>query len=118
MDVTQLAPNLFVAPQITEDDLLLLSREGFTDVVCNRPDEEHPESATSTTMADVAKDLGLAFHYLPITPGEPFAAEARALAKVVAQPGAKVFAYCRSGTRTSNAWSLAKATASQARPEG
>ena len=116
MDMTQLAPNLYVGAQIAEEDLGELARKGFTDVVCNRPDAEHPESAPSSSMADVAKGLGLAFHYLPITPGEPFVAEADALSKVVARPRAKVLAYCRSGTRASNAWSLAQANERVGRP--
>lgn len=117
MDMTQLSPKLFFGPQIAEEDFLLLSRERFTDVVCNRPDEEVPESAVSWKLAEVAKNLGVVFHYLPIKPGEPFATEAEALAKIVARPGAKVFAYCRSGTRASNAWSFAQETASTDRQE-
>lgn len=109
MEMTQLAPNLFVGAQISEDDLSELAVEGFTDVVCNRPDVEHPGSAPSSRMAEIAKGLGLSFHYHPITPGESFAEEASTLASVVAKPKAKVFAYCRSGTRSSNAWSLAQA---------
>jgi sulfide:quinone oxidoreductase len=109
MEIKQIAPNLFVGAQITEENLLALAREGFTDVVCNRPDAEHPESATSTTMAQIAKGLGIAFHYLPITPGEPFPEQSRRLARVVAKPSAKVFAYCRSGMRAANAWALAQA---------
>ena len=108
MEKTKLAPNLFVGPQISEADLADLAREGFTDVVCTRPDAEHPESAPWPSMADAASEFGLAFHYHPITPGEPFAAEAEALSKVVARPGAMVLAYCRSGTRATNAWSLAQ----------
>ena len=108
MEMTQLAPNLFVGAQITKDDLAALASEGFTDVVCNRPDAEHPGSAVSSKMAGIAKNLGLAFHYHPITPGEPFAEEADKLSAVVARPKAKVFAYCRSGMRASNAWALAK----------
>ncbi len=116
MDMTQIAPNLFVGAQIAEEDLEELALKGFTDVVCNRPDSEHPESSASSRMSDVAIGLGLAFHYLPITPGEPFAAEAEALSKVVARPGAKVLAYCRSGARASNAWSLAQANQAGDRP--
>lgn len=106
MHITQLAPNLFVGPQIAEDDLRVLSREGFTDVVCNRPDAEHPGTASSSSMADAAEGLGLAFHYLPITPGVPFTDAAEELATLVSRPGTKVLAYCRSGARSSNAWSL------------
>ena len=116
MDITQLAPNLFVGAQITEDDLAALASEGYTDVVCNRPDAEHPGSARSSKMAGIAKSLGLAFHYHPITPGEPFADEAEQLARVVEQPNAKVFAYCRSGMRATNAWSLAQSNRAGLRP--
>ena len=109
MNKTQLAANLFVGPQIAEDTLALLAAEGFTDVVCNRPDAEHPDDATSAKMAQVAKGLGIAFHYHPIVPGEPFAKAASSLAEVAAKPNAKVFAYCRSGMRASQAWALAGA---------
>lgn len=108
MEMTQLAPNLFVGAQIAEEDLAELADEGFTDVVCNRPDAEHPGSAMSSNMTEVAKGFGLAFHYHPIAPGEPFSEEADELAGIVAQPNAKVFAYCRSGMRATNAWSLAQ----------
>ncbi|KNG93896.1 hypothetical protein ATO11_10580 [Pseudaestuariivita atlantica] len=113
MDMIQIAPNLSVGPQITEDDLSDLAQAGFTDIVCNRPDEEHPEDTPSTQMAVTAEGLGMAFHYHPITPGEPFAEEAEKLARVVARPGAKVFAYCRSGARATNAWLLTQADAGQ-----
>ena len=108
MEIAQLAPNLFVGAQIAEEDLVALAREGFTDIVCNRPDAEHPETASSASMAQIAKGLGIAFHYLPIIPGEPFPEQARRLAAVVAEPAAKVFAYCRSGARAANAWALAQ----------
>ena len=116
MVMTQLAPNFFIGAQIAEGDLAELAVAGFTDVVCNRPDAEHPGSAVSSKMAEAAKGVGLAFHYLPITVGEPFAEEAEKLAGVIAQPGAKVFAYCRSGMRATNAWSLAQANRDGGRP--
>ena len=109
MEMTQLAPNLFGGAQIVEEDLAELADEGFTDVVCNRPDAEHPGSAVSSKMDEVAKGFGIEFHYHPIMPGQPFADEAEQLARVVEQPNSKVFAYCRSGMRATNAWSLAQA---------
>jgi sulfide:quinone oxidoreductase len=109
MDMTQLASNVFVGPQIAESDLTQLANAGFTDVVCNRPDAEHPNEAASTRMADLAKGLGLAFHYHPITPGQPFDSQASVLSRLASDPGAKVFAYCRSGARSSAAWARATA---------
>lgn len=105
--MTQLASNLFVAAQIAERDLATLAKEGFTDVVCNRPDEEHPEDPNAQAMADTAADLRMTFHYLPIRHGEPFQSQAQNLKELVAQPGSKVLAYCRSGARSANAWDFA-----------
>ena len=116
MEMTQLAPNFFVGAQIAEGDLAEFASEGFTDVVCNRPDAEHPGSAVSSKMDEVAKGLGIAFHYHPIMLGEPFADQAEQLAQVVEQPNAKVFAYCRSGMRATNAWSLAQTNRASRRP--
>ena len=109
MDMTQLAPNLFAGGQIARDDLEFLARKGFTDVVCNRPDAEHPEDPGFQAMAAFASDLGLSFHYLPIVPGEPFEEQARGLSRLVLRQGSKVFAYCRSGARTTSSWALAQA---------
>ena len=113
MKLTQLTPNLFVAPQIDEADLKALAREGFTDVVCNRPDAEHPYGPVSDILSVAAAAHGLTFHYQPITHGEPMDAQPDALAELVSRPKTKVLAYCRSGARSAKAWSLA---ASQSAP--
>jgi sulfide:quinone oxidoreductase len=60
-------------------------------------------------MAQSAETKGMEFHYLPITNGEPFEMQARQLADLTERPDAKVFAYCRSGTRAAKAWALAEA---------
>lgn len=106
MKMTQLSNALFVGPQIEVDDLEVLARDGFTDVICNRPDIEHPTGPVSRIMAERAKDLKLAFHYLPISPGEPCDKQADKLAQLVLKPDAKIFAYCRSGARSANAWAM------------
>jgi sulfide:quinone oxidoreductase len=108
MEMTQLAPNLFVAAQIARDDLAILARDGFTDVVCNRPDAEHPEDPDAAAMAETASGLQLRFHYQPIVHGEPFLTQAQALKALVAQPEKKVLAYCRSGARSTRSWDLAR----------
>lgn len=108
MDITDLSPSFSVGAQIGPEDVAALARRGFTDIVCNRPDAEHPDGPGSATIADAASRHGLTFHYLPITPGQPFDAEAQRLATVASRSGAKVFAYCRSGARASNAWALTR----------
>ena len=108
MEINPLSPNVSVGAQIGPEDLQAVAREGFTDVVCNRPDAEHPQDPDAATMKARASELGLTFHYLPITHGEPFDAQARHLAELMGRSGAKVFAYCRSGARSASAWALAR----------
>ena len=109
MEITQLTPNLAVGAQIRAEDLRTLADNGFTDIVCNRPDEEHPEDPPSPIMEEIATRLGMTFHYLPITPNALFDRQARRLVELTATPDAKVFAYCRSGARSTNAWAYAQA---------
>ena len=108
MHVTYMTPDFAVAPQICTQDLQWLAHEGFTDIVCNRPDAEHPEDAQSPELKVIAKGLGMRFHYLPIAPGEPFDVTAREIGRLTSRPGAKVLAYCRSGARSTAAWTLAQ----------
>jgi sulfide:quinone oxidoreductase len=108
MELTELAPNMSVGPQIGPDDLDELARRGFTDIVCNRPDEEHGVTSGSEALGARAETLGLAFHYLPIRHGHGFEAQAERMGEILRRPGTKMFAYCRSGARSSNAWALAQ----------
>lgn len=107
-DMTQLAPNVFVGPQIEPQDIALLAGDGFTDVICNRPDEEHPGGPVSGIMARAAVEHGIRFHYLPITHGEPMEPQAQALRRLIAKPGSRTFAYCRSGARSTGCWQIAR----------
>ncbi len=106
MDMIQISPNVFAAGQITEGEVAELADAGFTDLVCHRPDEEHPEGPVTAKIARMARTCGLNLHYFPIVPGEPFTEQAKGLAKVAAKSGSKVLAYCRSGGRAANAWHL------------
>ena len=108
MKISRLAPNLFAGAQIAPRDLNMLAEEGFTDIVCHRPDSEHADGPVSAKVSTAAERLGLRFHYQPITPGAPYATQAEALKRLTTRPGAKVFAYCRSGGRVAQAWTLAQ----------
>ena len=106
---TKITPRLSVGGQIGPNHLESLASEGFTDIVCNRPDAEIPGGPVSATIAKAAQALGLKFHYLPIIPGQAMVETAAVLGQIVSHPGSKVFAYCRSGARSASAWQMAKA---------
>lgn len=106
MEMIRLSPPVFASGQITPGDLAELAATGFTDVVCHRPDSEHPEGHTSAQIAQEARLHDLNLHYLPIVLGEPFAEQAAGLARVASTPASKVLVYCKSGALAARAWEL------------
>lgn len=109
MDIHTITQNYSVGPQIDAADLSALCDAGFTDVICNRPDVEVPPEQDSAVMRAAAEDAGLRFHVNPVTNGALTLAEIERQTDVANQAEGKVFAYCRSGTRSTVVWALGQA---------
>lgn len=106
MTPRHLTPDMAVAPQIEPDDFKALAEAGFTTVIANRPDSEVEPSHRSDVMAQRAAQAGLAYHYLPIVPGQLNPDQIRQFHEIVEASSGPVLAYCRSGTRSATAWAL------------
>jgi sulfide:quinone oxidoreductase len=102
-----------VGPQIAPADLAAIAAAGFRAVVCNRPDGEGPDQPTFREIADAAAAAGLEARYLPVVAGLVKDADAATFAAAFAALPKPVFAYCRSGTRSTTLWALAEAARSR-----
>ncbi|PXW23702.1 bifunctional protein tyrosine phosphatase family protein/NAD(P)/FAD-dependent oxidoreductase [Paraburkholderia caballeronis] len=103
------------ADQITPDDLPALAQAGYRSIVCNRPDHEGGAAQpTSDALRAAAAKLGLQFAYLPVKPGQITAADAEAFAQLLVDLPAPVLAFCRSGTRATSLYQLARSPATAA----
>lgn len=109
MRMEQLAPHVFVSGQITGDDLVALSAQGFTSVVNNRPDGEAPDQPPSAELARVAKSLGMRFAHIPVA-GPVTPADVDALASTLTEADGHVLLFCRSGARSTMLWQITAAT--------
>ena len=69
MNIAAIDETLSVSPQIAPADIPDIAAGGFRAIVCNRPDGEGPDQPTSEEIAAAAAAAGLAFRYLPVTPG-------------------------------------------------
>jgi uncharacterized protein (TIGR01244 family) len=97
-----------IAGQITADQLVDARRLGVTHVVNNRPDGEEPGQPTSGEMEAACTAHGLAYRHVPIGYGIG-PAEVGAMQEALQATGeGKLLAYCRSGTRSTLAWALAR----------
>jgi sulfide:quinone oxidoreductase len=110
MDVKKISDGISVGAQIQTDDIVILAQRGFRAIVCNRPDGEAADQPTHEEMEKAAKDAGLAFLYLPVTPGIVTEETAAAFKQALTELPGPVFGYCRTGTRTTTLWSLAMAS--------
>lgn len=107
MQHTRMTDTLSIGPQIRPTDIAALKDAGFRAVVCNRPDGEGFGQPSHTKMAAAAEAAGLAFRYLPVTPGNVSSEMVAAFDRALRELPGPVFAYCRSGARSSALWSLA-----------
>ncbi|WP_278922502.1 TIGR01244 family sulfur transferase [Pseudophaeobacter profundi] len=106
MDARVITPRYAVSPQISVEDIPAILAEGYTTVICNRPDAEVPPSHQAAAIQAAVEAAGLTFHALPLTHQTMTpenVAKQRAFYEASQGP---VLAYCASGTRCSVVWSL------------
>ena len=93
--------------QIVPADLSPLADRGIRLLVNNRPDGEEPGQPASAEIEAAARAAGLDYRHIPISGDFP-AIRVEAMAQALEQ--GPVLAYCRSGTRSTWLWALARAS--------
>lgn len=103
--IIPLEDTLAVAPQITADDVAEIAQAGYTVILCNRPDGEEFGQPEAAEIAAAAEAAGLAFYHSPIDMRGIGAHHLEDL-ESLRTDGARVFAYCRTGTRCAMLWAI------------
>ncbi|MGI8931663.1 MAG: TIGR01244 family sulfur transferase [Sphingomicrobium sp.] len=104
----QLDDRTLVDGQIEPADVAALKELGVTMIVNNRPDGEDAGQPTSAAIEAAAKAAGVEYRHVPIARGMgPSDIEAMRDAMHAASKG-KMFAFCRSGNRSTLAWAVAR----------
>jgi len=109
---TKLDDNIFVAPQITCDQIQAARDMGITMIINNRPDGESEDQTEGDAIKRAAVKSGLQYISIPITHAGFSAPQVDAMIQAFEENQASdgiILAYCRSGTRSTFLWSLAKA---------
>ena len=66
----KVSDNYYVSPQINEEDLDHIKNEGFSLVVCNRPNGEEENQTDYELIQKRCESIGLTFINLPMIPGD------------------------------------------------
>lgn len=109
MELKTLYKDIAVSPQITVEDLAQIKALGYTSVVCHRPDGEGADQVNFDEIEQGANSLGLTAIYQPVVSGKITDEDVAKFSTILNEAQGPVFAYCRTGTRSTSLWSLAKA---------
>jgi uncharacterized protein (TIGR01244 family) len=98
-----------VAGQLLPAEVQAIADAGYRTLVNNRPDGEEYGQPTTEEMAEAAKAAGLDYHAIPMGQAGMTDAMIDATAKVLRKADGPVLAFCRSGTRSTLLWAVARA---------
>jgi len=104
MTVYRLSETCAVSSQIQPADVAAIAAEGFTTIICNRPDGEDFGQPTAGDVAAECEAQGLTFRLIPIDRSGLTMDMVEEFRSVVAASEGLVLAYCRSGQRSSVLW--------------
>ncbi len=97
-----------VSGQIRADHMAALRANGVTMIVNNRPDGEEPNQPSAPELEAAARAAGLDYRHIPVAGG--FSADqVDAMVEALEAAEGTVIAFCKSGTRSTFLWALARA---------
>lgn len=114
MDIRYLSDRFAVSPQIAPENMAELAEKGFAAVICNRPDEEVDADLCCDGMETAARAAGLSFHRIPVGRDGLSPQMFTQTTEIIENSPGPVFAYCRSGTRSSYVWAFTMAPTMEA----
>ncbi len=108
MDYRQINEDYAVGGQITAAQVAEIKAAGFKSVICNRPDGEQPGQPTAAEIGAAVEAAGLTFRHIPVVSGQITGDDVERTAEAIEELEGPVFAYCRSGSRSTNLFVMAK----------
>lgn len=104
MNVYKLTDTVGVSGQISVDLVPHIAAAGYKVLINNRPDGEEPGQPTSAEIAAAAEAAGLEYHHMPVSGLDFPGSRVDELADFFDDEDRPVYAFCRSGTRSTNLW--------------
>lgn len=100
---------IWVAGQIRPEQVAELAARGVRMIVNNRPDDEEPDQPAAAEIEAAAEAAGIAYRHIPVGTGGLSANQVTAMAAALDMAEGEVLAFCKSGTRSTYVWALARA---------
>jgi len=107
-DFRKLSERVWASPQIDERDVAEASRQGFALIINNRPEGEADDQPAGEVIERAAREAGLDYCAIPITHAGFSRSQVEEMESALDSATGPVLAYCRSGTRSTLLWALAR----------
>mmetsp|Transcript_56682 Transcript_56682/g.149365 ORF Transcript_56682/g.149365 Transcript_56682/m.149365 type:complete len:120 (-) Transcript_56682:264-623(-) len=109
LNVRRLNDVISVSSQIHEKDIAEIAKLGFRTIINNRPDQEGGDiQPFSADLGTAAASRGIEYHYLPVVASDIRPSDAKQFKEILACCPKPVFAFCRSGNRTTKLFKMSK----------
>ena len=95
--------------QVTPEDIAAARDAGFVGIINNRPDDEEPGQPSARAIEAAAHAAGLAYTAIPVDHSGFREDQVAAMANALEAADGPLLAFCRSGTRSTFLWALARA---------
>lgn len=108
-----LTDTVLVSPQISVEDVTRAKEMGVSFILNNRPEGESADQTAGDDIAAAAAAAGIGYAAVPVNHSgfAPWQLDGMDEALGNVAQGGKLLAYCRSGTRSTLLWALARARA-------
>ncbi|MBE7183533.1 MAG: TIGR01244 family phosphatase [Methylobacterium mesophilicum] len=108
MEIRPVTEDYAVSPQITPEDVDAVREAGFKSIIAHRPDGEQPDQPTAESIRQAAEKAGLGFRHIPVAGSGMTQANVDEMRAALDELEGPVFAYCRSGARSTNIFNVAR----------
>jgi uncharacterized protein (TIGR01244 family) len=106
----QLSQQVYASPQIGLEEVAEAARLGVGLIINNRPEGESDDQVPGDEIAAAARAAGMDYVAIPVTHAGFAEAQVKAMAAALSSTKSPILAYCRSGTRSTLLWALARAS--------
>lgn len=107
----QITDTVYASPQIDTTSIAEAKALGVVRIINNRPEGESDDQTPGATIEAAAREAGMDYVAIPVTHAGFSQGQVDAMQEALEGAEGPVLAYCRSGTRSTLLWALARAKA-------
>lgn len=108
MKIQQLNEHVYIADQLSVDDITKLRDLGIQSIVNNRPDNEGDNQPLSKDLSTYAGSINIDYYYLPVISGDYPDNTVKEFTEIFNTARKPIVAFCRTGNRSIKLWSLSQ----------